>query len=57
MYVNTLVIQRVLGEPAWQDRLTREDLRGLTPLIFSRVNPYGAFELDMDRRTAGLGAG
>lgn len=27
-----------------------EDLRGLTPLIFAHVNPYGTFELDMERR-------
>lgn len=57
VYVNTLMIQRVLEEPAWADRLTPEDLRGLTPLIFSHVNPYGAFDLDMDRRIGSLGAG
>lgn len=57
VYVNTLMIQRVLEEPAWADGLTPEDLRGLTPLIFSHVNPYGAFELDMNRRIGGLGAG
>ena len=57
VYVNTLMIQRVLEEPGWSGRLTPEDLRGLTPLIFSHVNPYGTFELDMDRRLEGLGAG
>jgi TnpA family transposase len=57
VYVNTLMIQQVLIEPAWQKGLAPEDLRGLTPLIFSHVNPYGAFELDMDRRIGGLGAG
>jgi TnpA family transposase len=50
VYVNTLMIQEVLKAPAWQDRLTAEDLRGLTPLIFSHVNPYGTFLLDMDER-------
>ena len=41
VYVNTLMIQQVLKEPAWEDKLTAEDRRGLTPLIFSHVNPYG----------------
>ena len=27
-----------------------EDLRGLTPLIFNHINPYGIFQLDMDSR-------
>ena len=50
VYVNTLMIQSVLGDRAWTAALTREDLRALTPLIYSHVNPYGIFELDMARR-------
>lgn len=50
VYVNTLMIQRVLAGQAWQGRLTPRDLRGLTPLIFAHVNPYGTFELDMEKR-------
>ena len=57
VYVNTLMIQQVLKEPGWENKLTAEDRRGLTPLIFSHVNPYGTFELDMDRRIGGLGVG
>jgi len=45
--INTLMIQRVLAAPAWLARLTPEDLRGLTPLIYAHVNPYGVFRLDM----------
>ncbi len=44
------MIQRVLAEPAWMERMTPEDLRGLTPLIYAHVNPYGVFRLDMDAR-------
>lgn len=44
------MIQEVLKVPAWRDRLTPEDLRGLTPLVYSHVNPYGTFLLDMDER-------
>lgn len=50
VYVNTLMIQRVLEEPRWRRRLKAEDLRGLTPLFYLHVNPYGRFELDMTQR-------
>ena len=30
--------------------LTFEDKRGITPLIYSHINPYGVFELDMNKR-------
>jgi hypothetical protein len=30
--------------------MTKEDFRGLTPLIFNHINPYGIFQLDMDSR-------
>ena len=52
VYVNTLFIQEVLTEPAWRDRMTVDDWRGLTPLIYHHVNPYGRIELDMARRLA-----
>ena len=50
VYVNTLMIQKVLSTPEWSGRLTVDDLRGLTPLIYGHVNPYGRFELDMEKR-------
>ncbi len=50
VYVNTLMIQEVLSTPEWSGRLTADDLRGLTPLIYGHVNPYGRFELDMEKR-------
>ena len=34
------MLQRVLVEPAWMASMTTDDLRGLTPLIYTRVNPY-----------------
>ena len=30
--------------------MTKEDLRGLTPLIYSNVNPYGLIRLNMAER-------
>jgi hypothetical protein len=50
VYVNTLMMQQVLAEPEWQGRLTTADLRGLTPLLWQHVNPYGTFRLDMNER-------
>jgi hypothetical protein len=50
VYVNTLMIQNVLGEPGWLERMKPEDLRALTPLIYSHINPYGTFHLNMQER-------
>jgi TnpA family transposase len=50
VYVNTLMIQEVLAAPAWSGRLTDEDFRALSPLLYGHVNPYGRVDLDMDKR-------
>ena len=52
VYINTLLIQQVLSDPQWMQRMGPEDLRALTPLIYAHVNPYGIFRLDMDERLA-----
>jgi hypothetical protein len=44
------VIQRVLDESRWRERMTEHDLRALSPLVYAHVNPYGVFELDMNER-------
>lgn len=48
VYTNTLMLQRLLGEPHWDARLTPENLRGLTPLMYHHMTPYGIFRLDMN---------
>ena len=50
VYINTLMLQRILADPAWLKRMTPDDFRGLSPLIYAHVNPYGNFELDMTTR-------
>ena len=50
VYINTLMIQQILREQSWWLRMTEYDFRALTPLIYSHVNPYGIFELDMEQR-------
>lgn len=55
------MLQDILDEPGWTDLLTSADRRGLTPLFWLHVLPYGEINLDMtsrlDLRSAdGLGA-
>jgi TnpA family transposase len=50
VYINTLLIQRVLDDPLWAKRLTLDDRRALSALFWRHVNPYGRFRLDMDKR-------
>jgi len=50
VYVNTLMLQRVLAEPGWLERMTADDHRGLTPSIHSHINPYGRLDADLSRR-------
>ena len=50
VYINTLMIQQVLADKAKQYILTEEDLRALTPLFYNHVNPYGTFNLNMEKR-------
>ncbi|MEM6866760.1 MAG: Tn3 family transposase [Cyanobacteria bacterium P01_C01_bin.121] len=50
VYINTLLIQQVLSDPVWMQKMGPDELRALTPLIYSHVNPYGIFRLDMDKR-------
>ena len=50
VFINTLMIQRVLAVPAWRDRMATADWRALTPLIYGHVNPYGVFRLDLRER-------
>jgi hypothetical protein len=50
------MLQDVLGDPKWEAILTAEDKRGLTPLIWLHVLPYGEVKLNMRARLA-LGRG
>jgi len=50
VYMNTLMIQQVLTDEQWYQRLTLADWRALTPLFHIHVNPYGVVHLDMRER-------
>jgi TnpA family transposase len=50
VHVNTLLLQAVLEDPGFHDLLDDNDQRGLSPLFWTHINPYGRFHLDMDTR-------
>ena len=50
VYVNTPMVQDLLGDDDWADRMTEVDHRGLTPLFWTHVSPYGEVRLNMTRR-------
>jgi TnpA family transposase len=50
VYINTLMLQNVLADPLWSSQMKEEDRRGLTPLFYRHVNPYGEFKLDLGKR-------
>jgi TnpA family transposase len=50
VYVNTQLLQAVLHDPEWAERLTPEDRRGLSPLFWTHVNTYGRFYPGMNTR-------
>src|SRR5512147_1394806 len=52
VYINTLLVQKVLSEQEWLDRMQPEDFRGLSPLFYGHINPYGRLVLDMNQRIA-----
>jgi TnpA family transposase len=50
VYINTLMLQQVLAEPGWRSHMGEAERRGLTPLFYTHVNPYGDFKLDLEKR-------
>jgi TnpA family transposase len=48
VFVNTLLVQKILAEPHWAQRLTDADRRALSPLFWSHANLYGTIDIDMD---------
>jgi TnpA family transposase len=50
VYVNTLLVQKVLSEKQWLNKMQPDDFRGLTPLFYGHITPYGEFQLDMNKR-------
>lgn len=49
-HINTLMLQQILKKEEWQNKLTIEDKRALTPLFYNHINQYGTYKLDMKER-------
>ncbi|KJW03569.1 tn3 transposase DDE domain protein [Rickettsia endosymbiont of Ixodes pacificus] len=52
VYINTLMLQQILVESSWVERMSNEDKRAISPLISEHINPYGSFSLDLNKRLA-----
>jgi hypothetical protein len=46
--INTILVERTLDRHGLWERMSREDLRALTPLFHTHINPYGVFELHLE---------
>jgi TnpA family transposase len=53
-YINTLMIQEILKQQHLLKLMTKADFRGLNPLLYDHVTPYGSFSLDMNERIKGI---
>lgn len=47
--VNTHMVERVIKDSHFLERMEPEDLRALTPLFTFHINPYGDFILDLNK--------
>lgn len=50
VHVNTLMIEEVLSDENWRNRMTPRDMAGITPLTHGHFNPYGLIDVDMSTR-------
>ena len=49
MLINTIIVETTIEKEDMFKRLSVEDLRALSPLFYEHINPYGAFEIDVNR--------
>jgi TnpA family transposase len=47
--VNTILVERTIEQEGLFEKLSFEDLRALTPLFYGHINPYGLFQLDLEK--------
>jgi TnpA family transposase len=50
VFINTLMIQEVVAATPELKHLSAREFRGLTPLMYQHINPYGVFYLDLRTR-------
>jgi hypothetical protein len=49
MLINTILLERTIEQYSMIDTLTDRDRRALTPLFYGHINPYGLFELNLEK--------
>ncbi len=49
MLINTILVEKTIEKEQMVNRLSVEDLRALSPLFYEHINPYGVFEIDVNR--------
>ena len=49
MLINTILVQRTIEQLDLAGQLTDEDKRALSPLFYGHINPYGLFELNLNK--------
>lgn len=50
VHMNTLLVQTVLEASEFHDGMVEAERRGLSPLFWTHIDPYGRFRLDMNTR-------
>lgn len=49
MLINTILVERTVEQKKLWRRFTRENFRGITPLFYSHIHPYGTFDINLSR--------
>ena len=49
MLINTILVEKTIEKENMMNRLSARDLRALSPLFYEHINPYGVFEIDVNR--------
>jgi len=47
--INTILLERTIEQQRLLEKLSEEDFRALTPLFHVHVNPYGQFEINLEK--------
>ncbi len=47
--INTILLEQTIEQQRLYDLLSEEDFRALTPLFHAHVNPYGQFEINLEK--------
>jgi TnpA family transposase len=49
MLINTILLEQTIAQHQLLEQFSAADRRALSPLFYEHVNPYGLFQLDLDR--------